>query len=218
MGLGYTDPTPATPDLEPMPARLRITTPEGTSAFINFNVLPYNPAQFSRTLSLPYLSLTTAIQYANQNPAPSGDVYNQVTCDVSVLCAGNWVLGPQCEVLFPPSYVPITGLSTILWVGGGVSPPGGELSSTYTCPGDPCQTVPLTCDAVNPQLSSHWVGTPPEDISDTITIDETDKPGGGTVNLSDLTASGAVLSGPLVSVYLHPSTPAWHVQGGRAGD
>jgi nitrous oxidase accessory protein NosD len=206
MELNYTDPDPGTQTKEPLSARLRVETPEGNSAYLPFTISPPPPAgSYDRLMFLPWVDFTTAIQYANQDPAPPGTVVNQVFQDVSGTCNSNPVSYCRCEVIYPPSYVRDIGGARY-----GVSAPPGFLG-----------TGPVDCNACQTSFScvsgpglTTWEGVAPEEIRDVIRLDTINPPPPGpkVMDLSDI-VSGTALRGPKVDLGLFTEFTEWKVTG-----
>ncbi|MGH8104538.1 MAG: right-handed parallel beta-helix repeat-containing protein, partial [bacterium] len=203
-GVSYNDPNPDTDMVfEPMPARVKVKTPEGESAFKDFTVVLDAPPPYARNLSVGasggYLSLSTAIGYANQSPAPAGTVTQGVVCDIDGFCGDSGppdfipfpALYGDCHTDYPDSYTPIAGLHGEVGTKA-VTPPPGIRAAAGTC--NSCQG-PVTCfDIAGPDS---WEGIPEADISDYIyAYPPADGPGDIVISSgAPLTATNVIMQG-----------------------
>jgi hypothetical protein len=199
MPLFYSDPNPDTTDVfEPMPARAKVKTPEGESALVPFQVVTDPTTPYYRTLTVPYISLTQAIQYANQSPAPAGAVTQAFVCDIAGFCGvdgdGNPIpaIWGDCHITYPDSYVPVSwnpphGHS---WTKG-VTPPPGLPPAGGSC--NACES-PVTCPTT--EGTATWEGIAATQITDNITLwPPEDSPGNISLSTSE------ILRGPIVNIY-----------------
>ncbi|MHA2620994.1 MAG: right-handed parallel beta-helix repeat-containing protein [bacterium JZ-2024 1] len=210
MPLGYSDPNPDTDNIfEPMPATVKVKTPEGESRTVNFNVVTDAPAPYYRWIEVPYVPLSAAISYANQDPAPAGSVEQAVVCDNPGFCGTDSEGNPirvnygDCHITYPDSYVPIPRPDGHghLWTKGVIPPPGVPAAdgSCNTCQGE------VSC--YSPPGPVSWEGIPPEQIEDAISIyPREDAP--GNISLT------GILRGPRVGMLGGPTDYGKIVGGG----
>jgi Tol biopolymer transport system component len=199
--LSYIDPVPGTEEKEDMTVQVTVTTPEGTSAPSTFTISEEAEPEFSRELTFPALTLQEMIDYANQDPAPVGEIMAMIVCDVPATCMGSPSMNGRCGYTYPESWIPEPNPLGGDDIGtNGVSlPPGRPAAPGSAC--NPCDlTGPLGCTEVEGPIS--WEDIPADNIADNLVFrPEADSP--GDIDLSSVTP-GTALKGPDVVLDFTP--------------